>query len=242
MPETKKDIIDRLQQDILRLQGFAPPSGDEGNRIGLGPVEEAFPNGIFPVGAIHEFLSFDMVAGAACGGFISGLLRALMPDGGACLWIGRQQTVFPPALKAFGIAPDRVIFVNLPLEKDVLWVMEEALKCEGFAAVIAEVREVSIVQSRRLQLAVENSKVTGFLLRNDPRKLSSNTCTARWQITPVPSELEEGLPGVGRPRWQVALLKVRNGNPGCWTLEWSDDHFIDLAAPTENGLQMLKAV
>jgi protein ImuA len=32
--------------------------------------------------------------------------------------------------------------------------------------------------------------------------------------------LEDGLPGVGFPRWQVELLKVRNGNPGCWQVEW----------------------
>ncbi len=96
------------------------------------------------------------------------------------------------------------------------------------AAVIAEVREISFAQSRRLQLAVESSKVTGFLLRNDPKKLGTTTCVARWQVTSLPSELDDDLPGVGFPRWQVDLLRVRNGNPGSWKLEWADGHFLPI--------------
>jgi protein ImuA len=29
------------------------------------------------------------------------------------------------------------------------------------------------------------------------------------------------MPGVGFPRWEVELLKVRNGEPGKWIIEWS---------------------
>jgi protein ImuA len=129
----------------------------------------------------------------------------------------------------FNVEPDQVIFIDLGQDKDVLWVMEEALKCEGLAAVVAELKEISFAQSRRLQLAVENSKVTGFLLRTDPRKLGTTTCVARWQITHLPSEPEGGLPGVGFPRWQVELLKVRNGIPGTWKLEWVDGCFVPIS-------------
>jgi protein ImuA len=51
---------------------------------------------------------------------------------------------------------------------------------------------------------------------------------ARWKITPLPSELEEDMPGVGFPRWSVELLKVRNGNPGSWKIEWSDKGFVPI--------------
>jgi len=30
---------------------------------------------------------------------------------------------------------------------------------------------------------------------------------------------------VGFPRWNVELLKVRNGNPGAWKIEWSAGSF-----------------
>ncbi len=228
MTATKKDIISRLQKDILLWQGFVPPPAGTAGFVGLGPVEAAFPNGVFPTGAIHEFLSPEPELAAASGGFIGGLLNGLMQHGGACLWIGVARTLFPPALKTFGVEPDRIIFIDLHREKDVLWAMEEALKCEGLAAVIGELQEISFTQSRRLQLAVEQSRVTGFILRSDPRKLSTTACTARWKITSLPSELEGDMPGIGFPRWNVELLKVRNGNPGSWKMEWSAGRFMEV--------------
>jgi len=41
--------------------------------------------------------------------------------------------------------------------------MEEALKCESLSAVIAETPEISFTVSRRLQLAVEQNRVTSFI-------------------------------------------------------------------------------
>jgi hypothetical protein len=37
---------------------------------------------------------------------------------------------------------------------------------------------------------------------------------------------EEGLPGIGFPRWQVDLQRVRNGTPGSWQLEWAGGQFV----------------
>ena len=236
--ENKQQIISKLQQDILQWEGYRrPPVGTHG-LVGLGPVEKAFPNGVFPVGEVHEVVCGTAGQVAAAGGFISGLLSVLMQEGGACLWVGLSQTLFAPALKIFGIEPDRVIFLNLLRDKDVLWVMEEALKCTGLAAVIGEVKELDFKQSRRLQLAVEQSHVTGFVLRNASKKLGSTACAARWHISPLPSEAVDGLPGLGLPRWQVELLKVRNGQPGKWVLEWDNGRF---AAITESaGVERMK--
>jgi protein ImuA len=153
-------------------------------------------------------------------------MAILMKCGGACIWISTSRKLFPSSLKNFNVEPDRIIFIDVTREKDALWVMEEALKCEGLAAVVAEIKEITFAQSRRLQLAVESSKVTGFILRNDLHKPGTNTCVARWQISPLPSTVEDALPGIGFPCWQVDLLRVRNGNPGTWKLEWIDGSFV----------------
>lgn len=225
MSEAKEDIISQLRKDILRWEGFRPPGPGENGNFGLGPVETAFPNGVFPTGAIHEFISLCPEDTAACGGFIAGIVKTLLGHGGACLWISWSRRIYPPALKLFGVDPDRVVFVDVPLLKDVLWVTEEALKCEGVAAVICEANQLTFMESRRLQLAVEQSHVTGFILRKNAKKLNTTACVCRWRITHVPSALRQGMPGVGFPRWQVELLKVRNGNPGSWTIEWSKRRF-----------------
>jgi protein ImuA len=44
--------------------------------------------------------------------------------------------------------------------------------------------------------------------------------------------LGDGMPGVGFPRWNVQLLKVRNGKPGAWQIEWSADGFRHIPAFT----------
>lgn len=227
--ETKRDLVYKLQQDILRWQGYKPVTASSAERIGLGIIEDAFPGGVFPKKAIHEFITVFSEHAAACDGFIAGLLAVLMEGGAACLWVSTSRRLFPASLKAFNVEPERIIFMDVKTEKDVLWIMEEALKCEGLAAVVAELNHLDFTASRRLQLAVEESGVTGFILRKDASKAVSAIAAARWLISPVPSNAEDGLPGLGFPRWQVDLQKVRNGNPGSWVLEWAGDTFAEVA-------------
>lgn len=225
MAEAKRELIERLQKDILQWEGYRPPASDARNTLGLGSIEAAFPNGVFPVAAVHELVCGSAEQAAAGGGFVTGILSTLLKQGGVGVWIGRSRRLFAPALTVFGVLPHKVIFISLTKDKDALWVMEEALKCVGLTAVICEVGELDFKQSRRLQLAVEQSRVTGFVLRNDTQ-LNSTACAARWQIRSLPSADLNGLPGLGFLRWQVELLKVRNGQTGTWVLEWQQDHFV----------------
>ena len=223
--EAKADIIAQLQRDLLPLQGFKPTPNGNVVDIGLGQIKEAFPNRSFPLGAIHEFCCAGAEDAAVTSGFILGVLSTLMQKGGVSLWISSSRTVFPPALKSFGIEPDKIVFIDVPKQKDVLWVVEEALKCEGLAAVIGEIPEISFKLSRRLQLAEEQSRVTGFILRVNQLNLNTTACVTRWKITSLPSVLPDGMPGVGFPKWNVELLKVRNGKPGTWQIEWKAGRF-----------------
>lgn len=225
----RKELINKLQQDILLWQGYKPQTDVADEVMGLGDIESAFPNGVFPRKAIHEFISVIPEHSAASGGFIGALLSVLMKEGAACVWVSSSRKLFPAALRLFNVDPERIIFMDVVREKDVLWIMEEALKCDGLAAVVAEVNSLSIIESRRLQLAVEQTGVTGFILRKDAGKALANVASARWKITSVPSDPEDGMPGIGFPRWNVELIKVRHGNPGNWTLEWAGDKFVEVA-------------
>ena len=222
---TKQNIIQQLQKEVLGLQGIRKLPGSEKEDMGLGPIENAFPNGIFPTGAVHEFLSTAREDAASTNGFISGLLGKLMKREGYCLWIGTKRTIFPPALKIFGIEPHHIIFVDLARQKDVLWTIEEALKCDTLAAVVGEFTDLSFKESRRLQLAVEQSRVTGLIHRYAPRIENTVACVTKWKIKPITSLLDNDLPGVGYPRWNVQLVKVRNGKPGTWQVEWAENSF-----------------
>ena len=214
------DIIDRLRQELLLIEGYkAPETGTPD--IPIGPLANAFPNRRFPTGKLHEFIAATPQHGASTGGFIAALAGALLEKGGEAIWISRSRRIFPPGLTAFGIQPHRMIFCEIRNEKQLLWATEEALHCKGLAAVIAETTEIDYTASLRLQLAIDVSRVTGFLIRPSSGQGQHLASTARWRITPARSRSPiPDLVRVGYPSWNIELEKVRNGRPGQWQLEW----------------------
>ena len=221
-------VIAQLERDILPLEGLKSSSTDNNIHLGFKPVENAFPNLKFPIGCTHEFLSASMNDAASTNGFIAVLLSKMMQLDGTAIWISASRTLFPAALKWFGIEPEKVIFIDLKNEKDVLYATEEALKCKSISTVVSEIKRISFKESRRLQLAAEQSRVTGLLIRHQPKSINTIACVSRWHITSLPSELEDGMPGVGFPRWNVELLKVRNGKPGKWKIEYSSNRLKEI--------------
>lgn len=218
---SKTDIIARLQREILPLQGYKPllqPAVDRGLEL----LGQAFPGGMFPRGAMHDMGCPTVEDKVAAGGFIAGILSVLAKNNGNVVWISNGHHVFPPALAGFGLKPEHVVFVELAKERERAWAIEEALKCNGVSAVVGETDSISFTASRRYQLAVERSGVTGFLLCG--KQVQNTTSIARWVVKHRKSETSD-LPGIGFPSWQVELLKARNGRPMTWELEWRDGHF-----------------
>jgi protein ImuA len=228
MDGLRSNIITQLERDILPLQGLKLLSTDNNINIGFSPIELSFPNSRFPIGCTHELLSASQEDIGATNGFIAALLSKLMQFNGAVIWISASRTIFPAALKQFNIEPQQIIFVDLQKEKDVLYATEEALKCNRLATVVSEIKQISFKESRRLQLAAEQSRVSGFLIRHQPRFINTIACVSRWRITSLQSELIDGMPGVGFPRWNVELLKVRNGKPGKWKIEYTENRFNEI--------------
>lgn len=222
--EHKIKVARELQAKINAMQGLGKTC-NESAKTGFAPFANAFPRGIFPIGAIHEFVSYEPTAAASTTGFIVALTGKLMNEGCVCLWIGNKKKIFPVGLKHFGLEPDRIVFINTSTQKDRLWIIEEALKCEGLIAVIGEIKELTFTESRRLQLAVEHSGVTAFIHRHEPYTENAVASTARWKITPLPSISHDSLPGIGYSCWDVQLLKVKNGKPNAWTVSWFNGSF-----------------
>lgn len=239
-PYNQHIILQKLKNDILQYHTARPDQIHEGIKLSFLSNNCSIDNcGYLPIG-IHEFLNSTKEDAAATSGFIAALLSKQMKSGGICAWISLSGSVFPAALPAFGIDADRVIFVNTRKEKDALWVMEEALKCEQLSAVVGEIKNIDLTASRRLQLAVERSRINGFLLRYATHKLNPIASVSKWRITSAGSKMENGMPGVGFPTWNVELLKIRNGKTGSWKIEFAEGRFKVVADAIDQ--QMLKAV
>src|SRR5690606_28217697 len=180
--DRKSELIKQLKAEIMALEKFPTPKPDQQHSLGLGPIEAASSGTGFPVGVLYELISRDGGGAASTNGFIDALLGKLMHPNDYCLWISHQRTLFPPGLAKFGLQPDHFIFIDLQMEKEVLWAVEQALKCGALRAVVAELKEVSFAQSQRLQLAVEKSRVTGFIHRYQPMSEHALACATRWKI------------------------------------------------------------
>ncbi|HUM67069.1 MAG TPA: Error-prone repair protein ImuA, partial [Chitinophagaceae bacterium] len=107
MEAKRSDIVAQLQKEILRRQGFCSPRNTALD-IALGPIRDALPDGMFPAGAVHEFLSTRMEDMAATNGFVTGILAAVMGDGGIAIWVSATRNLFPPAVANFGVDPERI--------------------------------------------------------------------------------------------------------------------------------------
>lgn len=189
-------------------------------------LDRQLPGGGIALGALHEVTGAGLgaVHGAAAALFVAGVLARLE---GPVLWCLRARDLFAPALAGAGLHPDRVVYVEAGDDKTVLLAMEEGLRQGGLAGVVGEASRLPMTESRRLQLAAETSGVGAWVIRRWRRiekavEFEAPTAAAtRWRIASLPST-PLPIPGVGRARWRVDLVRCRGGEPATWELEACD--------------------
>lgn len=132
------------------------------------------------------------------------------------LWCISRPDLIAPALAQAGLTPNRVIYVEAHDEKGVLACFEEGLRHGGLGAVVGEVAKLSMTASRRLQLAAETGGTIGIAIRRWRRQTEASdfgqptASVTRWRVSALPSS-PLPVPGVGRARWLVELIRCRAG-------------------------------
>ena len=196
--------------------------------FGVAAIDRLLPGGGLARGALHEVMGWAAAAEEAAegAGFLAGILARLDPQQ-PVLWCQRRGDLHAPGLARHGLSPDRLILVHAGSEADLLYAVEEGLRCRELAAVVGEVDALPLGASRRLQLAAESSGVAAFALRRPHRVLpvggeaQPTAAMTRWRITSAPSRAEAG-PGLGSRLWLAELLRSRGGVPGRWLVEACD--------------------
>lgn len=126
-------------------------------------------------------------------------------------------------LHEWGLRPERLLVVRVRDATAMLAASEEALKSGAVGAVLmsgwGEARAMTLTASRRLALAAQAGRSTGFLVRASALVCPSAAET-RWSVAAALSTgLEAGAPG--RPAFTAALTRSRQGAvPAEWTMEW----------------------
>ncbi len=215
-----KDVVVALRRSIRRIEEPAPACRLR-LPLGIPEFDEALPGGGLRMGCVHE-IGGDEAATAFC----AVLLARAGARGGSLLWLARGENLYPPGLVRYGIEPGRLLLVSgLSRPADMVWAMEEALRCRALKGVVAELGAVGLAASRRLMLTAEGSGVLGLALVQavdaKDRKARVPTAASRWRITSMPTVSSPTPTGdnispekpkeVGRTRWRAALLRCRSG-------------------------------
>ncbi len=206
--------LDALRRKVSALEGDgAPPLAVLPFHVA--ELDRRLPKGGLAIGCLHEVAGGGngAVDGAAAACFAAGI-AARLP--GSVLWCVTQADLFAPGLEQAGLPPDRVIYVEAGDDTSVLACMEEGLRHGGLAAVVADVARLSMTASRRLHLAAKGSGTTGIALRRWRRPADAvdfgqpTAAMTRWRVSVLPSE-PLPVPGVGRARWLIELIRARAG-------------------------------
>ena len=232
MPAAARLSLATLRAEIAALErGVGSRGGRAPEVIDFGDarIDRRLPSGGLALKSWHAFAGegLDIETAAASAAFVA-RLAAPLASRGELIWVLRRDDLYAPGLAGLGLPVERLIQVCARDEDETLAVMEDALRTPGVAAVFGEVDEVDLVAGRRLQLACEQSRATGFVLRRRPfggarRGDTSSAAATRWTIAPAPSEPAAGEPGLGAPRWRVTLERCRGGRTGAWILEGREE-------------------
>ena len=231
--------LNRLRQTLAGLDpSLGPQFAEEVRSFALAAAIDPVLGGGLACGALHELAPAAPMHAAATSGFaiaLAALAARASAARGEVLWIATDfagteaGAPYGPGLALFGIALPRLLTVRVPRAVDVLWAMEEALRCPALACVVAELSgegaEADLTATRRLSLAARDGlsgghSGLGLLIRHRATPMPSAAST-RWQIAAGVSR-SDAYGGLGRPRFDLALRKNRRGPLGQWIIEW--DH------------------
>ena len=233
MPPGSSERMAFLRREIARVEGRtgatapvvaarpSPAAGEQFSIVGLLSMRRLAGNlhEIVPAAAPDVFAALGF---ALC---LCALCARERPAAGVVLTIEdfvARETGAPygPGLVEAGVDPANLVIVRTNNPRETLRAMEEALKCRGVAAVVAEsaieARLYSLDVSRRLTLAARAGGAAGFLtpvaLAGEARLMSS-TSETRMEVVRRSSSIDPfgqarlGLPGA--PVAGVRFVKAR---------------------------------
>jgi protein ImuA len=156
-----------------------------------------------------------------------GYLLARLPKGNApILWVqdrlSRRESGRPYLAGMNTRRP--IILVDLSRAQDVLWAMEDGLRCRALGAVIGEIwgdpAALDFTATKRLAMRSEAASVPCWLVR---RAAAENLSAARdrWRVGSRPSGVNpHDATASGLPRWSLDLFRSRRLKPGSWMAEY----------------------
>jgi hypothetical protein len=182
--ETRRKTIDHLARQLRGLEHTERAlSTDPPRSTGFAPLDKLLPGGGVRPGMLWEWLSTCEGSGAGTLMLLSGARLVAAHEN--LVVIDPSGTFYPPAAVRLGFDLQRTVVVQPARERDTLWALEQALRCQGVAVTICWLQHIDDRTYRRLQLATEQGEGVGLLGR--PAKFLDQPSWAdvRFQVRPL---------------------------------------------------------
>jgi hypothetical protein len=181
----------------LNREGVAPPAIEA---TGFAELDAVLPQGGWQSGTIVELMPTQVGIGE---------LRLLMPALARITQGERRVAMisppyipFAPALSHHGVRLEHLLIIRAEKNADALWAIEQTLRCQSFGAVLGWPEAIRDRDVRRLQLAAEAGRSTGFLYRSPQAAHEASPAAVRMRL----QAHEQGL--------SIDVLKCRGTRSG----------------------------
>lgn len=183
------------------------PARDQPGRVG----RPQWPAELWQRGTLVECFSRGWGTGAA--GFALWMACQACGPGGRLVVVDPRGWCYPPALIPWGIRWSQICIIRPANQAELLWVVDQALRCEAIGAVWAEIDQLAPHPFRRLQLAAEQGAGWGVLVR--PARAQGQPSWAQVQLAVRPRSTSANAaepPGSQHPAgdlWPLQLQQLR---------------------------------
>lgn len=224
-PRPSAGELQALRETVARVAAARGPVLP----FGVGPLDHLLAGGGLDGAGLHEVAAAtaSWSDDAAATLFAAGIAARFAGPGLSVLWALTRFDLYAPGLEQAGLGSDRILYAQSTSDRELLAMCEDALRDGALACVVAELKAADQTATRRLQLAATEGKTPMLLYRRYrrygqcPLTDLSLACT-RWRIGSLAST-PLSIPGVGRGRWSVELVRQRGGPPFSLELEACDD-------------------
>lgn len=205
------DVVEHLRRQLLRCQ--VTHSAQAIISSGYRALDRLLPESGLPSGAVIEWVSDE--PGLRATSIALKCAAGFLQQPGAFAIVDSLNEFHPMSLEHLGIPLSRLLLVRpcdqpstpLPSQaqrSDALWALEQLARSSGVRVVMMWVDRLSSTAQRRLQLAVEKSGVTVFLMRPASALRQTSWADLRFHVQ---SKTQAAIDGA-----QVTVQLVRSKN------------------------------
>jgi protein ImuA len=141
-------------------------------------LDAHLPGGGWPLGNLVEVLQQD--AQQHVWQLVGPGLAAVMAREGPAVLVHPPYQPFGPSLRAQGIAPERLLWVQAEAARARLWATEQALRCGDVGAVLAWLPQAKAEDLRRLHLCAQSGHKLLVVFR--PQAVRDQSSPARLRL------------------------------------------------------------